>query len=110
MSLSKHNPDFSANGDCSNKQYDPEWWFPEEKSGKVKWSHTYEATAARNVCKSCPLLVECKSYALQYSGLSGIWGGLDRIERRELQIKLGLTPTPWEKSYPTPLWENYAYG
>jgi hypothetical protein len=36
--------------------------------------------------------MECRNYALAYSGLSGIWGGLDHIEREKLQEKLGITP------------------
>jgi WhiB family redox-sensing transcriptional regulator len=112
MSLSKHNPDFSTYGSCSNpdEQYDPDWWFPEEKPGRVTWSRTYEANTARNICKSCPILVECRDYALQYHGITGIWGGMDRHERREMQIQLGIAPTSWEMSYPNPIWENTAHG
>lgn len=108
MSLSKDNPTFSTYGDCSSEQYDPEWWFPIEKAGRVSWSHTYEANAARNICKSCPLLKECLTYALQYDGLTGIWGGTDRHERYKMQNELGITPTPWEKSYGSPLWGDYS--
>lgn len=109
MSLSNHNPDFSTYGDCSNEQYDPEWWFPEEKAGSRSWTRTYEANAARSVCKTCPLLAECRSYALQYVGISGIWGGMDKYERHDMQIKLNITPTSWEKSYPSPVWESAIY-
>ena len=100
MSTSKHNPDFSTYGDCSNEQYDPEWWFPVEKPGrKGNWSRTYEANAARSICASCPLLAECSTYALQYFGMSGIWGGMDRYERATMQKKLNITPISWETSY-----------
>lgn len=104
MGTSKHNPDFSTYGDCSNEQYDPEWWFPIEKPGRVSWSRTYEANTARGICKSCPILLECKNYALQYDGLPGIWGGTDRHERRDMQKALRIVPTPWELSYSSPYW------
>jgi WhiB family redox-sensing transcriptional regulator len=106
MSLSNDNPDFSTYGDCSNEQYDPEWWFPIEKPGRVSWSRTYEANTARGICKSCPLLNECLDYALKYHGLTGIWGGLDRHERNDMQKKLGIVPKSWEQSYVSAVWGN----
>ena len=99
MSISEDNPYFSTYGDCSKKEYDPEWWFPIEKAGKVSWSRTYEANTARSICKSCPLLVECRGYALRYHGLTGIWGGMDRHERRNMQVALGITSKSWELTY-----------
>ena len=105
MNPSNDNPNFSTYGDCSNEQYDPEWWFPEEKAGRVSWSRTYEANTARNICKSCPLLNECLSYALKYHGLTGIWGGTDRHERRSMQIAQGITPKSWETSYSSTVWD-----
>jgi WhiB family redox-sensing transcriptional regulator len=99
MNTSNDNPNFSTYGDCSNEQYDPEWWFPVEKAGRTSWSRTYEANTARAICKSCPLLVECRNYAIKYHGLTGIWGGMDRHERRTMQIQLGITPKSWELTY-----------
>lgn len=99
MNISNDNPDFSTYGDCSNEQYDPDWWFPEEKAGRIDWSHTYEANTARAICKSCPLLVECRTYALKYHGLRGIWGGLDRHERQDMQKMLNITTKSWELTY-----------
>jgi hypothetical protein len=43
--------------------------------------------------------MECRNYALAYSGLAGIWGGLDYQERRELQDKLGITPLFMTETY-----------
>ena len=92
---------FSATGDCTN--YDPEWWFPDEVPGHVKWSRTYEANTARNICKDCPILKECLAYSLQFHGLSGIWGGTDRHERNAMQKQLNIVPISWEMSYLSPL-------
>lgn len=89
--MDNHFPEFTEKALCS--EYPAEWWFPEEVSGKSKaWSHTPDAMKARAICKVCPALMECKNYALAYSGLAGIWGGLDRQERSLLQERLGITP------------------
>ena len=89
--IDNHMPDFKEKALCS--EHDPDLWFPEERSGNNKlWSRTPEAMKARKICSECPAMMECRNYALAYSGLSGIWGGLDIIERDNLQKKLGITP------------------
>jgi WhiB family redox-sensing transcriptional regulator len=95
---------FSATGDCTN--YDPEWWFPEEKPGRVSWSRTYAANTARNICKECPIRKECLDYAVQFHGITGIWGGTDRHERSAMQKALNIVPISWERSFPSPLGTN----
>lgn len=61
------------------RDYDPELWF----SGKP-----YEQAAALAVCRSCPVVDECRAFAddnNRISGypLQGIWGGkqYDRTSR-----------------------------
>jgi WhiB family redox-sensing transcriptional regulator len=40
---------------------------------------------AKLICRQCPVLIECREYALNSSpSLSGIWGGLTQHERRTL--------------------------
>jgi WhiB family redox-sensing transcriptional regulator len=73
---------------CS--EIDPEVWFPEH-GGNSKY-RTPEAVHAKQLCKSCPALEECREYALRYTGLYGIWGGLDPSERRDIQKKLNIIP------------------
>lgn len=97
MKTIKENPDFSAYGDCTN--YDPEWWFPNEMSGRTAWSYTYEAKTARNICEGCPIKKECLEYSLQFHGLVGIWGNTDRHERSAMQKALGIKPKSWELTY-----------
>jgi len=100
MMSNHHFPQFEAKASCAD--YNPEWWFPLEVGGKSKaWSHTPEANKAREICKDCPALMECRNYALAYSGLAGIWGGLDHQERTKLQEKLGITPIFMLDTYPT---------
>ena len=40
--------------------------------------------AAKRVCASCPVHVECREYALRVQEPLGVWGGLDERERRAL--------------------------
>jgi WhiB family redox-sensing transcriptional regulator len=88
---SHHFPIFENRGSCAD--YPAEWWFPLEVAGTSRqWSRTPDAMKARSICAECPALMECRNYALAYSGLAGIWGGLDHQERRDLQEKLGVTP------------------
>jgi WhiB family redox-sensing transcriptional regulator len=44
-----------------------------------------EATAARAVCTACPVVEECRSYALGVAGLKGVWGGLSEHDRTDLR-------------------------
>jgi WhiB family redox-sensing transcriptional regulator len=37
---------------------------------------------AKEVCRGCPVIVECRHHALTVYEPYGIWGGLDESERR----------------------------
>ncbi len=41
-------------------------------------------SAAKAICRSCPVLVQCREYALTVREPHGIWGGLNEYERRQL--------------------------
>jgi WhiB family transcriptional regulator, redox-sensing transcriptional regulator len=40
--------------------------------------------AAKAICRTCPVLAECREYALLVREPHGIWGGLNEYERRQL--------------------------
>jgi WhiB family redox-sensing transcriptional regulator len=40
--------------------------------------------AAKAICRRCPVLAECREYALLVREPHGIWGGLNEYERRQL--------------------------
>lgn len=40
---------------------------------------------AKAVCRACPVMAECREYALGISDLKGIWGGLAEEERHLLR-------------------------
>lgn len=103
--IDNHMPDFKEKALCSD--HDPDLWFPDEPIGNDKsWSRTPNAMKARKICNECPALMECRNYALAYSGLSGIWGGLDHKERTDLQAKLGIIPLFILDTYNSALFER----
>jgi len=90
---------FSKRGSCSNQEYDPDWWFPEEKAGSRAWSRTPDAMKARAICATCPILQECRDYACKYEGIYGIWGGYDWHEMREYRKVNNIVPESWAMTY-----------
>ena len=40
-------------------------------------------SAAKAICRTCPVLAECREYALLVREPHGIWGGLNEHERAE---------------------------
>lgn len=42
------------------------------------------STEALATCASCPVRVECLTYALEHPDIFGIWGGTTRLERRRI--------------------------
>lgn len=90
---------FSKRGLCSNPEYDPDWWFPQEKAGKVQWSRTPDAMKARAICEQCPILQECREYACQYEGIYGIWGGWDWHEMRAYRKENDILAKSWAMTY-----------
>jgi hypothetical protein len=98
--IDNHIPMFTNEALCADKGYDPDWWHPQELAGRGrKWSHTPEATLARSICHDCPAKRECRAYALKYFNLTGIWAGMDRLERHAMQKGLGMTPIDWMSTY-----------
>jgi WhiB family transcriptional regulator, redox-sensing transcriptional regulator len=67
--------DWHARGLCTGE--DPDAFFP---------SNGAPGTRAREVCAACPVCRDCLQYATA-ADESGIWGGLDQQERRNLKRK-----------------------
>jgi len=53
--------------------------FSERKREKVA-----REAKAKNICEACPVLDECRYYALSIREQHGVWGGLSEQERRIL--------------------------
>ena len=52
--------------------------------------------AAKKICERCPVLAECRSYALEHEERFGVWGGLTEAERRS-SFTSGRSATPKQK-------------
>lgn len=68
--------DWMRDGLCS--QTDPDAFHP-EKGGAVE--------PAKAVCAACPVLTECRSWALATDQRFGVWGGLSARERQQIRTR-----------------------
>ncbi|MFL6123737.1 WhiB family transcriptional regulator [Actinophytocola sp.] len=59
-------------------QTDPEAFYPDEH-GSV--------APAKAVCAVCPVLAECRAYALETGQRFGVWGGLSAHERQQIRTE-----------------------
>lgn len=64
-------------------QTDPEAFFP-EKGGDNR--------RAKAVCSFCPVLADCREWAIPQEDLHGICGGMSVTERRRERQRRGLVP------------------
>ncbi|MBA0127901.1 WhiB family transcriptional regulator [Haloechinothrix sp. YIM 98757] len=62
---------------------------PEHERGRVRRRRIERAKA---VCRSCPVLLDCRRYALRAEEQYGVWGGLDEGERNRLIATRRQTP------------------
>ena len=60
-------------GNC--RDYPPSVFFPSDGVG---------VDAARKICATCPVLGQCKEYALEHRIDHGVWGGCSERERRRI--------------------------
>jgi WhiB family redox-sensing transcriptional regulator len=66
--------EWAADALCA--EADPDEWFP-EKGGST--------SRAKAICNRCAVVTDCLAFALSHNEPFGVWGGLTRRERRELQ-------------------------
>lgn len=60
---------------------DPELFFPVGTTGPA----VVQAEMAKAVCFKCPVSEECLEWSLKIGGDTGVWGGMDEVERRGLR-------------------------
>ncbi|MFJ3891126.1 WhiB family transcriptional regulator [Streptomyces rubrogriseus] len=66
-------------GACT--QEDPELFFPIGNTGPA----LLQIEEAKSVCRRCPVLERCASWALERGEDHGVWGGMSEDERRRLK-------------------------
>ncbi|SEN92794.1 WhiB family transcriptional regulator [Actinacidiphila rubida] len=57
---------------------DPELFFPVGSTGPA----VLKIEEAKAVCRRCPVMAQCRAWALESGQEAGIWGGLSEEERR----------------------------
>lgn len=64
---------------------DPELFFPNEEG-------VYEdLQRAKDICKGCPLNLNCLQYALKHPELEGVWGATTLKDRRLMRRRKHVT-------------------
>jgi WhiB family redox-sensing transcriptional regulator len=65
--------------DAACRETDGSWFFPPERereSARLK-----RVAKAKTVCRQCPVLADCRAYAVRVGEPFGVWGGLSEDER-----------------------------
>lgn len=60
---------------------DPELFYPVGDSGPA----LLQIAEAKSVCRRCPVVSECLTWALENGQNDGVWGGMSENERRALK-------------------------
>lgn len=66
---------------------DPELFFPVGNSGPA----LLQIAEAKTVCRRCPVVSGCLSWALESRQEDGVWGGMSEQERAALQRRIART-------------------
>lgn len=72
--------EWMVEGVCRSEAY-PDLWFPNKGDS---------ANPAKRLCRSCPVIVDCLSWALERGEEHGIWGGKSASELVEMRERLGI--------------------
>jgi WhiB family redox-sensing transcriptional regulator len=65
---------------------DPELFFPNGNTGQA----LIQIKEAKAICRRCPVMNECRGWALETSQQDGVWGGMSEEERRK--VRRGIPP------------------
>lgn len=66
-------------GACRDKETE-QFFHPEGERGGTR---RRRAAAAKAICMTCPVLEQCREYALRAHEPYGVWGGMTEEERRD---------------------------
>jgi len=65
--------------DAACRGTDGSWFFPPERERES--ARNKRIARAKAVCVQCPVIADCRAYALQVGEPFGVWGGLGEDER-----------------------------
>lgn len=77
--------DWRADAACRDE--DPELFFPLGDNGPA----LMQIDEAKAVCRTCVVVSECLTWAIESGQDSGIWGGMSEMERRSLRRRSSRT-------------------
>lgn len=80
-SLALANADYTWRDQAICRDTDPDLFFPIGTTGQA----LVQIERAKEVCGECPVQRDCLEYALETNQDSGIWGGLDEEQRRNIR-------------------------
>lgn len=80
-SLALANADYTWRTRAICRDTDPDLFFPVGTTGQA----LVQIARAKEVCGECPVKTDCLDYALETNQDSGIWGGLDEEQRRNIR-------------------------
>lgn len=60
---------------------EPELFFPVGTEGPG----LAQTARAKAVCRRCPVMIRCRTWALSTGQVAGVWGGLSEADRRALR-------------------------
>ena len=63
------------------RREDPDLFFPIGTTGPA----LVQTEQAKTVCRRCPVVTECLTWALESGQDAGVWGGMSEDERRALK-------------------------
>jgi WhiB family redox-sensing transcriptional regulator len=64
---------------CKDAEIPPDSWFPEESAPRTL------LVRARELCSTCPVMVECRDWATEMFIDFGLWGNTTPRQRRRLR-------------------------
>jgi WhiB family redox-sensing transcriptional regulator len=67
---------------CARPGINPRWFEPSYGDPANDW---LGIDKARAICQGCPVLFECRIWAIPRKGLEGMWGATTPEERKELR-------------------------
>jgi WhiB family transcriptional regulator, redox-sensing transcriptional regulator len=68
----------SWRGDAACRDADPDLFFPIAATGAA----SRQMEEAKQVCRVCPVQIQCRAWAVDNGVTDGIWGGTTPDERR----------------------------
>jgi WhiB family transcriptional regulator, redox-sensing transcriptional regulator len=70
-------PDLST-GACVGSAHADDWHADQHRDARLR-------AEAKSICNGCPVMLECRKYAMANPSLTGTWGGLTEQDRRRMR-------------------------